>query len=308
MAGLVALVAASGGCSTLNRPTADLNREIQTSSIGKLERSKKSRELEAYYAKVQSDLLTNGLLRTDGGGPDAPFTASLVEHNFVQLAFYDEYARGKGFQRGTGEAVHLRKWTSPVRITTEFGAGIDLASQRRTESTVRKYIAKLATVTGHPISISRQNANFHVFFMGEDDRERLITRIREIIPNINQESIDIIDLLPRSIHCLVFAFSGTKNRFEYSQAIALVRNEHPELLRTSCIHEEVAQGLGLANDSPLARPSIFNDDDEFATLTRQDVLFLKILYHPRLHPGMSLDTALPIIRDLAPTLVNEVGS
>ena len=64
----------------------------------------------------------------------------------------------------------------------------------------------------------------------------------------------------------------------------------------SCIHEEIAQGLGLANDSPTARPSIFNDDDEFALLTKHDELLLKMLYDPRLQAGMSAEEAAPVTR------------
>ena len=40
----------------------------------------------------------------------------------------------------------------------------------------------------------------------------------------------------------------------YTRAFAVIRAEHPDLLRLSCLHEEIAQGLGLANDSPRARP------------------------------------------------------
>ena len=76
-----------------------------------------------------------------------------------------------------------------------------------------------------------------------------------------------------------------------------------DLLRLSCLHEEIAQGLGLPNDSPRARPSIFNDDEEFALLTGMDEDMLRILYNPALRPGMSEDEARPIIRDLATQLV-----
>jgi hypothetical protein len=69
------------------------------------------------------------------------------------------------------------------------------------------------------------------------------------------------------------------------------------------MHEEIAQGLGLANDSPRARPSIFNDDEEFALLTRQDELMLKMLYNPALRPGMTLEEARPIVARLAAQLV-----
>jgi hypothetical protein len=85
----------------------------------------------------------------------------------------------------------------------------------------------------------------------------------------------------------------------YVRAAAVVRAEHPDLMRLSCFHEEIAQGLGLANDSPSARPSIFNDDEEFALLTRMDELLLKMLYDPSLRPGMRPDQARATIFSLA---------
>jgi hypothetical protein len=85
--------------------------------------------------------------------------------------------------------------------------------------------------------------------------------------------------------------------------VALIRAEHPELLRSACIHEELAQGMGLANDSPTARPSIFNDDEEFGLLTKHDELLLKILYDPRLKTGMTVEEATPIVQTIAAELV-----
>ena len=79
----------------------------------------------------------------------------------------------------------------------------------------------------------------------------------------------------------------------------MIRSELPLLLRLSCVHEELAQGLGLANDSPTARPSIFNDDDEFGRLTTMDEAMLSILYDPALRPGMEAEDARPIVRRLA---------
>ena len=73
-------------------------------------------------------------------------------------------------------------------------------------------------------------------------------------------------------------------------------------MQRACIEEELAQGLGLANDSPYARPSIFNDDDEFATLTSMDAVMLQILYNPRLLPGMTLDQARPFLYEISELL------
>jgi hypothetical protein len=70
------------------------------------------------------------------------------------------------------------------------------------------------------------------------------------------------------------------------------------LLRRACLHEEIAQSLGLTNDSPDARPSIFNDDQEFALLTLHDELLMRALYDPRLATGMEAEEAMPIVRDV----------
>lgn len=75
----------------------------------------------------------------------------------------------------------------------------------------------------------------------------------------------------------------------------------------SCIHEELAQGMGPANDSRTARPSIFNDDEEFAFLTWHDEMLLSILYDRRLRPGMFEAEARPIVLDIARELLTPAG-
>lgn len=50
-----------------------------------------SQDLARYYGQVQSNLLTRGLLRTDGGGPDTPYDADDLARNFETIAFFSEY-------------------------------------------------------------------------------------------------------------------------------------------------------------------------------------------------------------------------
>ena len=99
------------------------------------------------------------------------------------------------------------------------------------------------------------------------------------------------------------AFSERPGGYAYGDAIAVIRSEHPDLLRRSCVHEEIAQGLGLGNDSPNARPSIFNDDDEFALLTTHDEMLLRLLYDPAVRAGMDAEQVRPIVRARAATLM-----
>jgi hypothetical protein len=242
---------------------------------------------------VQADLLAQGLLRTDGGGVDTPYDAETLIRNFERLAFYDEYERGRGLTSARNMPGQLRRWTEPVRMTVEFGASVPKRQRQADRATIDSYAARLSRVTGHPIDTG-PGGNFNVLVLGEDDRAAALPRIRQLVPNINPSSLGLIKSIPRSIHCLVIAFSDAQDDFVYRRAIAIVRAEHPDLLRRSCFHEELSQGLGIANDSPLARPSIFNDDDEFALLTSHDEKLLKMLYDPRLSPGMTPEQARPI--------------
>ena len=57
--------------------------------------------------------------------------------------------------------------------------------------------------------------------------------------------------------------------------------------------------MGLPNDSPDARPSLFNDSLEFALLTEHDEILLRMLYDPRLQPGMTVAEARPILPAVA---------
>lgn len=268
--------------------------------------SAKSTDLARYYAKVQNDLLTRGLLRTDGGGPDTPYSADDLARNFENIVFFDEYSRGAGLTGASNDrSGRLSRWNGPVRIGTEFGASVPLEQRDKDKVQVDRYAARLARITGHPIDTVSKSANFHVFVVGEDDSDFLRDRLVQLVPGIGKTELDLFTNLPRSYYCLVVAVSGSNAPNDYTRAVALVRAEHPDLVRLSCFHEEIAQGLGLPNDSPSARPSIFNDDDEFALLTSHDELLLKMLYDPRLKTGMTADEARPVTRIIARDLMGQ---
>ncbi|MEC7259294.1 MAG: DUF2927 domain-containing protein [Pseudomonadota bacterium] len=268
--------------------------------------SARSADLAGYYRTIQTNLLTQGLLRTDGGGADTPFDAVDLARNFEKIVFYDEYRRSGGVNAHDGRiAKPLSRWNMPVRIALEFGDSVPEDIRKTDSDRVSSYAARLGRITGHSVRSVSGNANFHVFVAGEDDRDFLQARLKALVPGISANELDLFGNLPRSFYCLVVAVPDPNTPNEYTRAVALVRAEHPDLVRLSCFHEEIAQGLGLANDSPEARPSIFNDDDEFALLTDHDELLLKMLYDPRLRPGMSIDEARPVIRILARELTGE---
>ncbi|MEZ5796684.1 MAG: DUF2927 domain-containing protein [Paracoccaceae bacterium] len=266
----------------------------------------KSEAARAYFAQVQQALLSQGLLRTDGGGADTPFTDRMLAENFVRIALYDEYSRTPtGFTRSETSSV-LRKWVAPVRVGLRFGDSVPEDRRAADRARISSYLARLSQLTGHSIALSENSPNFWVYMVSEDEREALGPRLSAALPGLSPGDIADVTQMPRSTYCLVYAMSeGTSG--VYTRAVAVIRAEHPDLLRLSCVHEEIAQGLGLPNDSPRARPSIFNDDEEFALLTRQDELMLKMLYNPALQPGMTVDEARPIVERLAARMLGETG-
>ncbi|WP_420860949.1 DUF2927 domain-containing protein [Algirhabdus cladophorae] len=265
----------------------------------KPERSAESFELERYYADIQQDLLIQGLLRKDGGGPDVRFGKRELVTNFVRIAMFDEFQPSGGQMMAKERENRLRRWNQPVRMNIEFGASVSKTIQFQDRQFIEAFANRLSRVTGLPIRQSSSNPNFHVLVLNENDRRTVGPTLRQLLPGVSDRSIRTIVNMPRSIQCLVVARSGSAQDLGTQTAIAVVRAEHPTLLRQSCYHEELAQGLGLTNDSDAARPSIFNDDDEFAYLTTHDELLLRILYDPRLRSGMTLKQVVPTVEVIA---------
>jgi hypothetical protein len=267
------------------------------------QRSDASLALSLHFKRVQNDLIARGLLRTDGGGPDTTFTDTVLARNFVRIALFDEFVATPTGLRAQPTISRLRRWEQPIRFTVEYGATVPQDQQAEDSRLVRSFVSRLGRVSGHPTSMSDTDPNFHVLILNEDDRLGYADRLRALVPGIDETSVRAFMDVPRDTLCLVLAFSQDGSP-QYSQAVALIRGEHPDLMRLSCIHEELAQGMGLANDSPRARPSIFNDDEEFGLLTTHDELLLKMLYDERLQTGMEAAQAAPIARIIAAELMN----
>jgi hypothetical protein len=299
---VAALVLTLAGCAGLLGQGAPLSKPVARPAPDSVQKphvaqptSIKSAMLRQYLAQVYQAQSSQGLLRQDGGGADTPYTADMLARNFEQIAFFNEY--DSDFT-GRGGASPLRRWAGPVRMTLVFGEGIAASQRQSVSNDVTRYARRLARATGHPIATA-DAPNFLVIVASEDDRDAALSQAAARIPGISDTSLAALRNMRKDTYCAVAAYATGPDPNTYTAAVAVIRAENPDLLLLSCIHEELAQGLGLANDSPTARPSIFNDDDEFALLTTHDELLLKMLYDPRLHPGMSAREAEPITRIIA---------
>nr|WP_240540559.1 DUF2927 domain-containing protein [Paracoccus sp. pheM1] len=260
-----------------------------------------SRNMRDYLAGVEQALIARGRLRIDSGDEIA-LTPEKLTDTFIEVALYDEYVREGGKLVSRPTPAPLRRWQQPVLLRLEFGDSVAPDQRARDRAEIAGFAARLARISGHPVAVTGGAGNVAVLILNEDERRAVGPRLAALVPGIPPGDIAALrDLAPQN-YCTVFAYSNG-NSPVYAQAVALIRAELPPRLRRSCIHEELAQGMGLANDSPRARPSIFNDNEEFAYLTRHDELLLQILYDARLRPGMTEAEARPIVLQIARELL-----
>ncbi|MEM1361359.1 MAG: DUF2927 domain-containing protein [Pseudomonadota bacterium] len=256
----------------------------------------------ARFAEIETRLLNQGLLRTDAG--PAVTDPERLTQSFLRVAMFNENTVVDGSIIAQEKASPLRRWEGPVRVKLMAGPGVPKTIESEDQETVIALTERLTELSKHPIRITTQTANFGIFLVSDADRQAIGPSLRTFVPGITDPFVAQITELPDAFYCIVVAFSDQSAPAVYVRAIAIVRAELPSLLRRSCYHEELTQGLGLANDSPDARPSLFNDDKEYAFLTGQDELMITMLYDPRLSPGMTIEEARPIADMIAKELLD----
>jgi hypothetical protein len=267
-------------------------------------RSFESIQLEKYYNRTSQRLRARGLLRTDKGRLDSLYSTQNLIENFEKIALHNEYIIKNNEFIPQEKASNLKRWNRAIKINIIHGENSSNKQIKIDKKNISIFTRRLASITGLEMSISEVNANFIILFLDLDERRDFGQKLSQLMPQLTPAMIKTITSSPRSTFCSAFSLSEPPKNYEYTAALVLIKSEHSKVMRKSCIHEEMAQSLGLTNDSKSARPSIFNDDEEFALLTRHDELLLKILYDKRLKPGMNNKIALPIVRQIAEELMD----
>ncbi len=252
--------------------------------------------VETRYQALTDFYERTGRMRTETAPRDAPFDNEDLVRNFESIAFHTEFARSDEL---TAERTptKLLKWEGEVRWQLEG----DGATKADAES-YRRLTARLEGLTGLEFVETDENPHVFILIAGDELREVFIETLRE------RDVLDRMRLIEEWSRNDVYPCVGQighagEGEDRRQQAMIVIKAETRGLLRESCIHEELVQALGLLNDDERARPSIFNDDQEFALLTTHDEYLLRILYDPRLEPGMTAQEGMPIVR----RIVEEIG-
>lgn len=249
-----------------------------------------------YFDDLQLKLRATGKLRTVAVAEDAPYGAGDLAQNFERVALHMESDVTVPGSENNWVARPLRRWVRPIRYGV-FGS----AATEQDRAEIGKLMDRISSLTGLEIAETDTDVNFFVLITTPDERDEFAVQIAEINASV-AETFDVWRRSPTLI-CFGSILLTRENRGQIVGAIVSIGSETRNLMRQACIHEEIAQSMGLTNDHPEVRPSIFNDDEEFALLTEHDEKLMRILYDPRLSPGMSTAEAMPIVRGIAREMV-----
>ena len=294
--------AALTGCAATQVPTGPdpAARPDGLEQVGEAEAPPPDEALATFYAGVEGDLAASGRLRRETAPSDAPFDIEDLVRNFERIALYDEYVDLGGRFARQETPSHLRRWDRPVRVGVMTGPSIPADMAARDRANVAAFTRRLGGLPGLDMGVSDgADVNFLVLFMTNAERVAFAEQVRRRYPDFAPAVMSTLVDTPLDTSCTAYAFADPGNSAVYSAAMILIRAEHPPLTRLSCVHEEMAQAMGLPNDSPDARPSLFNDSLEFALLTEHDEILLRMLYDPRLRPGMTAAEARPLLPAIA---------
>ena len=286
----------------------------------------------AYWQDYMAEVREAGLMRPDRAPEDAPVDAAVLAESFRKLGFNfeaDPFGRGEDLT----ENDMIRKWRQPVlySILAEDG------DYGPVETAVARFAERIAATTGHSLRQAdlpgdvtksagkkQESPLPNVLFVAlRDDSLQAMLSLREfraqgLLDDETEDGIAFAEFLHDAIEPWYDAPSPCAGQVSIADgkdpgedtvegeivfAVVLIRPEVPPDLLVSCVEEELAQAMGLFNDDLDVRPTIFNDDQEFALLTEHDEQLLRILYDRRLEIGMTPERAMPIVRRIARELM-----
>ncbi len=185
---------------------------------------------------------------------------------------------GLGSEFGNNPKV-INKWNSPIRI--QLHGSYTTADERELDS----IISELTRLTG--LSITRRagnSANINIHFIPEEN-------FHLVSPGYSQNSDQM------GIFQTFFEADNT-----IYKAIIAIQHDLRGRTRPHILREELTQSLGLMKDSHRCTNSIFqqktsSEPTQYAEIDRE---VIRILYDPRIRPGMSRQDILQTLSSTSP--------
>jgi hypothetical protein len=185
-------------------------------------------------------------------------------------------------------AGRIIKWVKPVRV------GVLGERRREVFPLVRLHVQHLRTITGHDIrAVGDGEIDIAVIVVARLDRANVAAHA-DVFRRLFRDEAAYEAYLGRiergEFRPICLSTLRTRGpSSEIGLAVTFIPLDRGPEVVYQCVVEELAQLLGLPNDSDEVEPSIFNDRSPYVDLTERDTLFLRVLYDPRIRPGMNYE-------------------
>lgn len=245
------------------------------------------------WRAYEKSLIAKGKLKTERAPVEVAYSNENLIRSFREIMFFDEFIRDETSYR-TGRAERLlEKRVGPVRYSL-WGQGVT----ERDRADLTDIATRVQRATGLTLVETARSSDIEVLILNRDERLSLALKVRlaGALAMANDLENDLEGLV-----CAAYYFES-EDAPDLVDYTIIIPDELSGILRKSCIEEEFGQAFGPSADYDGARPSIFNDDEEYAFFTEHDAWLFRILYDPRLKDGMDLETAMPIVRQIAAEL------
>lgn len=217
------------------------------------------------------------------GAEDAPWKSQeFLVGSFVELVMKNSYSTRQN---------PVRKWITPVRYFIEHRVG-DADLHRQLVDAHFRHLAEITGLGIQPVE-TRDAANFLVVLTSEGGLESDLPHYFGAASARRHEAL--------FQHSLCMTSFATERRSAIVRAVALIPVDAARARSdlTSCIVEELTHAMGLGNDTLQHLPSIFSRKSNRVFLSGLDHLLLKMLYDPRIKPGMNEKTVRPVLNTIA---------
>lgn len=212
---------------------------------------------------------------------DPPAPDGLAER-FELIAFHEEFS---------GSEISLHRWDRDSIRITPLGETGDV--YRPAIATVTDELSEL---TGRRIRLvsSRQQGEIGILI----DTSESIRRHLQAVPTFRPHA----GIMARATCAALFFPESPQTPETIVGAVITINQAFGEELILGCIAQEITQVLGLPNDIDDPDGTVFSSRSTRTTLSESDRNIVRILYDPRLRPGMTRAEAMPIVRRIAAEL------
>lgn len=201
---------------------------------------------------------------------------------FVELALKSEYS---------SRETPVRKWVSPIRYHVVHRVG-DTALHEHLVATHLWHMAQITDLDVAPAATPGE-ANFLIVMTSDDQLDADSLAFAGTNKDGRRERFF------RDSMCLASLRADRSGAIVRATALIPVDRARSRGELVACVVEELTHMFGMSNDTKRPLPSIFNHGTVRGFLTGLDYLVLKMLYDPRVRPGMKAPAVRPLLHRVA---------